>query len=71
MNEIFIIENSWYLNDGDEGHANLTVWPTEVSAKEGLDSLARQHGLTIGPDDTFFEDGDDVYFINRYEIEEI
>lgn len=72
MNEIFVIENSWWIDGTDaEGHANLTVWPTEEDAKDELDRLARNQGLTIGPDDTAFEDGDDTYFINRYEIEEV
>lgn len=72
MTEIFLIENTWWIDGGDtEGHANLTVWPTEESAKDELDRLAWGQGLTIGPDDHSFEDGDDVYYINRYEIGEI
>lgn len=72
VTEVFIIESSWYIDGTDaEGHANLTVWLTEEDAKDELDRLARNQGITIGPDDTAFEDGDDVYFINRYEIEGI
>ena len=72
MTEVFIIENSWRIGgDDDEGHANMSVHPTEEHARDELFRLARLHGIDIGSNDTAFEFGDDVYFINRYEMEDI
>lgn len=75
MTEVFMIENSWYLDsDGGhdyEGHANIKLYATEEDAKEALSVMAHSFGVTLSEVDTSFSDGDDVYFINSYAIEGI
>ncbi len=72
MTEAFMIENSWLLaHDYEEGHANLKLYATEDDAKQGLSDMAFNFGITLSYEDTSFESGEDVYYINRYEIEGI
>jgi hypothetical protein len=73
VTEVFMIENSWWQDSDcrDEGHANLKLYATEEDAKEALSVMAHGFGIILSEADTSFSDGDDTYFINRYEVEGI
>ncbi len=69
MQEVFIIENEWFLNDGEGGHCNISVHFTEEAAVDALVILANDLGVPLSGGDTSFEDGnEEIYFINRYEV---
>lgn len=69
MQEVFIIENEWYVGSEDGGHCNVSVHFTEEAAVDALVILANELGAVLGEGDTYFEEDDgETYYINRYEV---
>ena len=68
VKELFMVETEWLYEDGNDGHANLTLHSTEESAQVELWSLADELGVQLEEGDSSFEHNDEVFFINRYEV---
>lgn len=68
VQEFFMVETEWVYEDGNDGHANLTLHATEAGAQDELWALADEVGIQLEEGDSSFENEDEVFFINRYEV---